>query len=85
MYKPVFVKISQEIRCLKKKALIEIKTGYTTIDKQYTEFSLRQKRISTVAILVEDDTQTICKAYIQIYLQLLDTLVENFFKFCVHN
>ena len=41
-------------------------------------FSLRQKKISsTVVMLVEDDTLTIYKTYIQIYHQLLITLAED--------
>ena len=70
----------------KKNAQIEIEARYITVAKQFVGFSLRQERISSTAVvLVEDDTQTLYKTYIQIYLQLLVTLTENVSMFYLHD
>ena len=70
----------------KKKAQIEIKAEYITIGEQFVRFNLQQKRISSTAvIMMEDDSLTIYKAYIQIYLQFPVTLAENVYKFCFHD
>lgn len=62
----------------KKKAQIEIKAEYIAIGKQFVGLSLRQKMISsTAAMLAENDTLTIYKTYIEIYLQILVILTEN--------
>ena len=65
----------------KKKTQIEIKARYIAIGKQFVGFSLRQKRIPSLPVmLAEDDTLTIYKTYIKIYLRLLVTIAKSVSK-----
>ena len=70
----------------KKKAQIEKKAVYIVIGKAFVEFNLRQRRISSTAVMLEeDDTLTIYKNYMEIYLQHLVTLAKNVSKFYLHD
>ena len=72
MYKPVFIKIAfNRNYTSKKKAEIEIKAAYIVIGKQFVRFTLRQKRISSTAVMLAENTLTIYKQ--NLYASLYST------------